>query len=141
MATTVIKLKFSFINSTTGANFRPFLCMVFSYRLIATFLQPVFFENAALPSPTKSKNPTVLDQGKLGFLVEISFTPLLYHPGGFLGVQRSGQAQGTICLLGPLFFSLNKMTFKNLQKSSKSIEKLLLFWDIFRVCSTLAGKQ
>ena len=45
-----------------------------------------------------------------------------------MGVQRSGQAQGTIiCLFGPLFFSQNGMTFKNLQKLSKSSEKLLFF--------------
>ena len=32
---------------------------------------------------------------------------------GVLGVQRSGQAQGTIiCLFGPLFFSQNGMTLK-----------------------------
>jgi hypothetical protein len=45
-----------------------------------------------------------------------------------LGVQRSGQAQGTIiCLFGPLFFSQNGITLKNLQKLSKSSEKLLFF--------------
>ena len=37
-----------------------------------------------------------------------------------LGVQRSGQAQGTIiCLLGPLFFSQNGMTFKKPTKIIK----------------------
>ena len=47
---------------------------------------------------------------------------------GFLGVQRRGQAQGTIiCLFGPLFFSQNGMTFKNPTKISKSSEKLLFF--------------
>ena len=45
-----------------------------------------------------------------------------------MGVQRSGQAQGTIiCLFGPLFFSQNGITLKNLQKLSKSSEKLLVF--------------
>jgi hypothetical protein len=48
-----------------------------------------------------------------------------------LNVQRSGQAQGTIiCLFDLLFFSQNEMTFKKLQKLSKSIEKLL-FLGIF----------
>ena len=42
-----------------------------------------------------------------------------------LGVQRSGQAQGTIiCLFGPLFFSQNgmtlKKTYKNYQTPAKS---------------------
>ena len=47
---------------------------------------------------------------------------------GVLVVQRRGQSQGTIiCLLGPLFFSQNGRTSKNLQKSSKSTEKLLFF--------------
>jgi hypothetical protein len=47
---------------------------------------------------------------------------------GVLGVQRSGQAQEIIiCLFGPLFFSKNGMTFKNLQKLSKSSEKILFF--------------
>ena len=47
---------------------------------------------------------------------------------GVLGVQRSGQAQGTIiCLFGPLFFSQNGMTLKNLQKLPKSREKILIF--------------
>ena len=45
-----------------------------------------------------------------------------------MGVQRSVQAQETIiCLSGPLFFSQNEMTLKNLQKLSKSSEKLLVF--------------
>jgi hypothetical protein len=45
-----------------------------------------------------------------------------------LGVQRSGQAQRSIiCLFGPLFFSQNGITYKNLQKLSKSSEKLLFF--------------
>jgi hypothetical protein len=45
-----------------------------------------------------------------------------------LGVQRSGQVQETIiCLFGPLFFSQNGITLKNLQKLPKSCEKLLLF--------------
>ena len=63
-----------------------------------------------------------------GFLPK--FLSLHYHTTleGVLGVQRSGQAQGTIiCLFGPLFFSQNGMTFKNLQKLSKSSEKLLFF--------------
>ena len=39
---------------------------------------------------------------------------------GVLGVQRSGQAQGTIiCLFGPLFFSQNGMTFKKPTKIIK----------------------
>ena len=39
---------------------------------------------------------------------------------GVLGVQRSGQAQGTIiCLFGPLFFSQNGMTFKKATKIIK----------------------
>jgi hypothetical protein len=47
---------------------------------------------------------------------------------GVFVVQRSGQAHGTIiCLFGPLFFSQNGMTLKNLQKSSKSSEELLFF--------------
>ena len=47
---------------------------------------------------------------------------------GVLGVQRSRQAQETIiCLFGLLFFSRNRMSFKNLQKWSKSSEKLLFF--------------
>ena len=45
-----------------------------------------------------------------------------------MGVQRSGQAQGTIiCLFGPLFFSQNGMTFKKATKIIKIIEKLLFF--------------
>ncbi len=45
-----------------------------------------------------------------------------------MGVQKSGQAQGTIiCLFGPLFFSQNGITLKDLQKLSKSSEKLLFF--------------
>ena len=61
---------------------------------------------------------------------------------GVLGVQRSGQAQGTIiCLLGPLFFSQNGMTFKKPTKIIKIQWKITVFWDIFRVCSILAGKQ
>ena len=56
----------------------------------------------------------------LGFLAKISFTPLLYHPGGCLGVQRSGQAQGTIIyLFGPLFFSQNGITLKKPTKVIK----------------------
>jgi hypothetical protein len=47
---------------------------------------------------------------------------------GVLGVQRRGQAQGTIiCLFGLLFFSQNEMTFINQQKLSKSTERLLFF--------------
>ena len=47
---------------------------------------------------------------------------------GFLDVQRSGKAQKTIsCLFGPLFFTQNGRTFKNLQKVSKSSEKLMFF--------------
>ena len=39
---------------------------------------------------------------------------------GVLGVQRRGQGQGTIiCLLGPLFFSQNGMTFKKPTKIIK----------------------
>ena len=39
---------------------------------------------------------------------------------GVLGVQRRGQAQGTIiCLFGPLFFSQNGMTFKKATKIIK----------------------
>ena len=39
---------------------------------------------------------------------------------GVLGVQRSGQTQGTmICLFGPLFFSQNGMTFKKATKIIK----------------------
>ena len=39
---------------------------------------------------------------------------------GVLGVQRSGQAQGTIiCLFGPLFFSQNGMTLKKPTKIIK----------------------
>ena len=53
---------------------------------------------------------------------------------GVLGVQRRGQAQGTIiCLFGPLFFSQNGMRLKDL--------KVAVFWDIFKVCSILAEKQ
>jgi hypothetical protein len=58
------------------------------------------------------------------------FLSLHYYTNleGVLGVQRSRQAQGTIiCLFGPLFFSQNGMTFKKLQKLSKSMEKLLFF--------------
>ena len=53
------------------------------------------------------------------------YTPL----EGVLGVQRSGQAQGTIMYLFGLrvFFGQNAIRLKNLQKSSKSIKKLLLF--------------
>ena len=61
---------------------------------------------------------------------------------GLLGVQRSKQAQGTIiCLFGPLFFSQNGMTFKKATKIIKIHWKVTVFWDIFRVCSILAGKQ
>ena len=44
-----------------------------------------------------------------------------YNPlEGVLGVQRSGQAQGTIiCLFGPLFFSQNGITFKKPTKIIK----------------------
>ena len=59
------------------------------------------------------------------------------------GVQRSGKAQETIiCLLCLLFFSQNEMKFK---KPTKTIKihwiVFLFFWNIFRVCSILAGKQ
>jgi hypothetical protein len=48
---------------------------------------------------------------------------------GDLGIQISGQAQGTIiCLFGLLFFSQKGMTLKNLQKLSKFSEKLLVFF-------------
>ena len=61
---------------------------------------------------------------------------------GVLGVQRRGQGQGTIiCLLGPLFFSQNGMIFKKPTKIIKIQWKATVFWDIFRVCSILAGKQ
>ena len=61
---------------------------------------------------------------------------------GVLGVQRSGQAQRTIiCLLSPLFFRQNGITFKKPTKIIKIQWKVTVFWDIFRVCSILAGKQ
>ena len=61
---------------------------------------------------------------------------------GVVGVQRSRQAQGTIiCLFGPLFFSQNGMTFKKATKIIKIHRKVTVFWDIFKVCSILAGKQ
>ena len=61
---------------------------------------------------------------------------------GVLGVQRSGQAQGTInCLFRPLFFSQNEMTFKKATKIIKIHWKVTVFWDILKVCSILAGKQ
>ena len=47
---------------------------------------------------------------------------------GVLGVQRSGQAQGTIsCFFGPLFFSQNGITWKKLKKLPISSEKILFF--------------
>ena len=59
-----------------------------------------------------------------------------------LGVQRMGQGQGTIiCLLGPLFFSLNQMTFKKPTEIIKIQWKATVFCDIFRLCSILAEKQ
>ena len=45
-----------------------------------------------------------------------------------MGVQRSGQAQGTIIhLFGPLFFSQKGITLKKSTKVIKIREKLLLF--------------
>jgi hypothetical protein len=45
-----------------------------------------------------------------------------------LGVQRSRQAQETmICLLGPLFFSQNGMTFKKPTKIIKIEGKVTVF--------------
>ena len=48
-----------------------------------------------------------------------------------MGVQRSGQAQGTIiCLLGPLFSSQNGMAFKKPTKIIKIQRKVTVaqFW-------------
>jgi hypothetical protein len=61
---------------------------------------------------------------------------------GISGVQRSGQAQGTIIyLFGPLFFSQNGVTLKKATKIIEIHKKVAAFWDIFRVSSILAGKQ
>ena len=77
----------------------------------------IFCEGAFIPSKTH-----------WDFLLK--FLSLHYYTTleGVLGVRRSGQAQGTIiCLFGLLFFGQNGMTLKNLQKLSKSSEKLLFF--------------
>ena len=59
-----------------------------------------------------------------------------------MGVQRSGQAQGTIIhLFGLLFFRQNGITLKKSTKVVKIHLKVTAFWDIFRVYSILAGKQ
>ena len=73
----------------------------------------------------------------LGFLAKISFTPLLYHPGGCLGCpEKRASSRNYIFLFGLLccFFAKMEWHSKKLQKLSKSSE-------IFRVCSILAGKQ
>ena len=75
----------------------------------------------------------MFQQPTLGFLAKISFTPLLYHPGRCLGVQRRGKAQETIiCLLGPLFISQNEMTFKKATKIIKIHRKLPVFFGCFQ---------
>ena len=52
---------------------------------------------------------------------------------GVLGVQRRGQGQKTIiCLLGPLFFSQNEMTFKKATKIIKIHRKLPVFFGCFQ---------
>jgi hypothetical protein len=72
------------------------------------------------------------------------FLSLHYYTNleGALGVQRSGQAQGTIiCLFGLLFFSQNGMTFKKATKIIKIHGKVTVFRAFFKVCSILARKQ
>ena len=70
----------------------------------------------------------------LGFLTKISFTPILYHPGGFFWIFR--QAQGTVTVFQPEWNDIKK-TCKNYQNPVKSY---CFFW-IISICSILAGKQ
>ena len=50
----------------------------------------------------------------LGFLAEISFTPLFYHPGGCLGCPEKQTSSGSIIhLFGPMFCSQNGKALKN----------------------------
>ena len=61
---------------------------------------------------------------------------------GVFGVQRSGQGQGTIiCFFSVLFFSQNGMTLRKPTKIIKIQWRVIVFWNIIRVCSILAGKQ
>ena len=72
------------------------------------------------------------------------FLSLHYYTNleGVLGVQRRGKGQGTIiCLLGPLFFSQNGITFKKPTKIITIQWKATVFGDILRVCSILTEKQ
>ena len=78
----------------------------------------------------------------LGFLAEIYFTPLLYHPGGCLGCpeKRSSSRNYNLFVWSAVF----QPKCNDIQKSYKNYQnplKSYCFGDIFRVCSIFAGKQ
>ena len=100
------------------------------------FLETVFSKKCDSPST-------------LGFLAEISFTPLLYHPGGPLGCSEnrtSSRNYVLFALFGLLFFSQNGMTLKNLVKSYCfcSILWFLLYklwFETKRICQRFVNKK
>ena len=61
---------------------------------------------------------------------------------GVFGVQRSRQGQETIiCFFSVLFLSQNGMTLRKPTKIIKIQWRVIVFWNIIRVYSILAGKQ
>jgi hypothetical protein len=65
----------------------------------------------------------------LGFLAKISFTPLLYHPVGCLGCpeKQTSSRNYDLFVWSAVFQPKWNCIQKNLQKISKSTEKLLFF--------------
>jgi hypothetical protein len=51
----------------------------------SSVLKPQLTNTTALLAPKRGSKTGHERRHTLGFLAEISFTPLLYHPGGFLG--------------------------------------------------------
>ena len=63
---------------------------------------------------------TLLPIITLGFLAEISFTPLLYHPGGCLGCPEKGtRSRNYDLFVRSAVYSQNGMTFKKPTKIIK----------------------
>ena len=64
----------------------------------------------------------------LGFLAEISFTPLLYHPRGCFGCpEKQTSSRNYNLFVRSAVFQPNGMTFKKPTNIIKSSEKLLFF--------------
>jgi hypothetical protein len=72
----------------------------------------------------------------LGFLAEISFTPLLYHPGGCLGCPEKGTSSRNynLLVLSAVFqpkWNDIKQTYRNYQNPVKSYCFLEYYQSLF----------